>query len=104
MSQTTVTVNLPGFMNGATITTTGEFAVIHISGIDSGADLRKILRATLDSGGRRGTVFTGRVVNADLLVRYEHLARFSKPHFRRRVTKVGPERFRLDYDRFPSVK
>jgi hypothetical protein len=91
-------------MNGATITTTGDFAVIHINGIDSGADLRKILRAAVDSGGRRGTVFTGRVVNAHLLEKYERLARLSKPHFRRRVTKIGPERFRLDYDRLPSVK
>jgi hypothetical protein len=90
-----------GFGNGAFIETTGDTAVVYITGIDTADDMVKIFAAVRQTGALKGTLFTGRVTSPTDLIRYQRLARVGGTRFGGKVTALGEDTFRLDFDDWP---
>ena len=90
-----------GFGNGAFIETTGDTAVVYITGIDSADDLVKIFAAVRQTGATKGTLFTGRVTSPTDLIRYRDFARGGGSRFGGKVTQLGEDTFKLDFDDWP---
>lgn len=90
-----------GFGDGAFIETTGDTAVVFITGIDTADDLVKIFAAVRQSGATKGTLFTGRVTSPTDLIRYRQLATVGGSRFGGKVTQLGEDSFRLDFDEWP---
>jgi hypothetical protein len=90
-----------GFGNGAFIETTGDTAVVFIAGIDTADDLVKILAAVRETGGTRGTLFTGPITSPTDLIRYQRLAAVGGSRFGGKVSQLGEDTFRLEFDEWP---
>jgi hypothetical protein len=90
-----------GFGNGAFIETTGDTAVVYITGIDTADDMVEIFAAVRQTGATKGTLFTGRVTSPTDLIRYQHLARVGGSRFGGKVAQLGEDTFRLDFDDWP---
>ena len=90
-----------GFGNGEFIETTGDTAVVYITRIDSADDMVKIFAAVRQTGATKGTLFTGPVTSPTDLIRYRHFARAGGRRFGRKVTQLGEDTFRLDFDDWP---
>jgi hypothetical protein len=90
-----------GFGNGAFMETTGDTAVVYITGIDTAGDMVKIFAAVRQTGATKGTLLTGRVTSPTDLIRYQHLARVGGTRFGGKVTQLGEDSFRLDFDDWP---
>jgi hypothetical protein len=91
-----------GFGNGAFVTVRGESAVIHVIGIDSADDLARIFSETRKLGATKGTLFTGPVTSPTDLTRYRTLAELGGSRFGGKVTRLGNDTFRLDFEDLPS--
>lgn len=90
-----------GFGNGAFIETTGDTAVVFITGIDTADDLVKIFAAIRETGATRGTLFTGPITSPTDLIRYQRLAGVGGSRFGGKVSHLGEDTFRLDFDEWP---
>ncbi len=90
-----------GFGNGAFIDTTGDTAVVYITGIDTADDLVRIFAAVRRTGATKGTLFTGRVTSPTDVIRYRYFARVGGRRFGGKVAQLGDDRFRLDFDEWP---
>jgi hypothetical protein len=90
-----------GFGNGAFIETTGDTAVVFVTGIDTAEDMVKIFAAVRRTGATKGTLFTGPVTSPTDLIRYQRLAEAGGLRFGGKVSKIGEDSFRLDFDNWP---
>jgi hypothetical protein len=90
-----------GFGNGAFIETTGDTAVVFITGVDTADDLVKIFAAVRETGATKGTLFTGPVTSPTDLIRYHRLAGVGGSRFGGKVSQLGEDTFRLDFDEWP---
>jgi hypothetical protein len=73
------------------------------TGIDTADDMVKIFAAVRQTGATKGTLFTGPVTSPTDLIRYQHLARVGGRRFGRKVTQLGKDTFRLDFDDWPVL-
>jgi hypothetical protein len=90
-----------GFGNGAFIETTGDTAVVFITGIDTADDPVKIFAAVRETGATKGTLFTGPVSSPTDLIRYQQLSGVGGTRFGGKVSQLGEDTFRLDFDEWP---
>ena len=98
----TIKLELPGdWPNGATIHIDGTVATIQVEGVDSAGDLVKILQAARQNGATKGSLYTNQVVDDHELARYLGLVKRGQTRFGGKVTQLGPDRFRLDFDELP---
>jgi hypothetical protein len=99
-----IRVDLPGaWPNGATIRVEPDgTTTIHIWGIDSVNDLVKIFEAARAAGGTRGTVYTGRIVHDGILSRCQTKTESGQTELGGKVTRLGPDRFMIEYDELPE--
>jgi hypothetical protein len=103
MARTITNIKLPGFLNGATITQTGDYAVIAFTGIDTADHVITVFDAAARVGAKRGIVFTGKVVDDHLLAMYLRCAATGSTHLGGRVTQLSSTEFRLDFEEFPIL-
>ena len=54
------------------------------------------------TGARKGILFTGPVVSETDLIRYQSLAKSGGSRFGGKVTQLGENTFRLDFEEFPD--
>jgi hypothetical protein len=75
----------------------------YVTGIDSADDLVKIFVAVQQTGATKGILFTGPVTSPTDLIRYRHFARVGGSRYGGKVTQLGEDTFRLDFDDWPIL-
>jgi hypothetical protein len=88
--------------NGATISTRGNSATIHLLGIDKASDLVDVFKAASGTGATKGVLHTGTVVNDRLLKSLNRYADQGLTFLGGKVYRDGIDKFRIVYDSLPK--